>query len=120
MDFTATVGTDVYATGDGVVTLVERSRGGYGNCITINHGFGYETVYAHLSKMNVRRGEKVKRGFVIGHVGNTGKSTSPHLHYEVRKGRVAIDPLNFFFNDITPEEYEMMIELSQRPSQTLD
>jgi len=120
MDFTATVGTDVYATGDGVVTMVERSRGGYGNCITINHGFGYETVYAHLSKMNVRRGEKVKRGFVIGHVGNTGKSTSPHLHYEVRKGRTAIDPLNFFFNDITPEEYETMIELSQRPSQTLD
>jgi len=120
MDFTATVGTDVYATGDGVVTMVERSRGGYGNCITINHGFGYETVYAHLSKMNVRRGEKVKRGFVIGHVGNTGKSTSPHLHYEVRKGKTAIDPLNFFFNDITPEEYETMIELSQRPSQTLD
>jgi len=120
MDFTATVGTDVYATGDGVVTMVERSRGGYGNCITINHGFGYETVYAHLSKMNVRRGEKVKRGSVIGHVGNTGKSTSPHLHYEVRKGRIAVDPLNFFFNDITPEEYETMIELSQRPSQTLD
>ncbi|NTW24017.1 MAG: M23 family metallopeptidase [Lentimicrobium sp.] len=120
IDFTATVGTDIYATGDGVVTMVERSRGGYGNCITINHGFGYETVYAHLSKMNVRRGEKVKRGHVIGHVGNTGKSTSPHLHYEVRKAGKAIDPINFFFNDITPEEYETMIELSQRPSQTLD
>ncbi len=120
IDFTATVGTDIYATGDGVVTMVERSRGGYGNCITINHGFGYETVYAHLSKMNVRRGEKIKRGHVIGHVGNTGKSTSPHLHYEVRKGGKAIDPINFFFNDITPEQYETMIELSQRPSQTLD
>ncbi|MFH1120355.1 MAG: M23 family metallopeptidase [Bacteroidota bacterium] len=120
IDFTASVGTDIYATGDGVVTMVERSRGGYGNCITINHGFGYETVYAHLSKMNVRRGEKVKRGFVIGHVGNTGKSTSPHLHYEVRKGGSAVDPINFFFNDITPQEYETMIELSQRPSQTLD
>lgn len=120
IDFTATVGTDVYSTGDGTVTSVERSRSGYGNCITINHGFGYETVYAHLSKMDVRRGEKVKRGQVIGHVGNTGKSTAPHLHYEVRKGGKPVDPINFFFNDITPEEYEMMIELSQRPSQTLD
>ena len=120
MDFTATVGTDVYATGDGVITMVERSYGGYGNCITINHGFGYETVYAHLSKMDVRKGQKVKRGQVIGHVGNTGKSTSPHLHYEVHKGGKAIDPINFFFNDITPAEYETMIELSQRPSQTLD
>ncbi|PKO97856.1 MAG: peptidase M23 [Bacteroidetes bacterium HGW-Bacteroidetes-9] len=120
IDFTASVGTDIYSTGDGVVTKVERSRGGYGNCIVINHGFGYETVYAHMSKMDVRRGEKVKRGQVIGHVGNTGKSTSPHLHYEVRKGGKAIDPINFFFNDITPEEYATMIELSQRPSQTLD
>jgi murein DD-endopeptidase MepM/ murein hydrolase activator NlpD len=120
MDFTATIGTDVYATGDGVVTMVERSYGGYGNCITINHGFGYETLYAHLSKMDVRNGQKVKRGQVIGHVGNTGKSTSPHLHYEVHKGGKAIDPVNFFFNDITPAEYATMIELSQRPSQTLD
>lgn len=120
IDFTASVGTDIYSTGDGVVTKVERSRGGYGNSIIINHGFGYETVYAHMSKMDVRRGEKVKRGQVIGHVGNTGKSTSPHLHYEVRKGGKAIDPINFFFNDISPEEYATMIELSQRPSQTLD
>lgn len=120
MDFTSTVGTDIYATGDGTVTMVERSRGGYGNCIIVNHGFGYETLYAHMSKMDVRRGEKVKRGKVIGHVGNTGKSTSPHLHYEVHKGGKSIDPVNFFFNDITPEEYEMMLELSLRPSQTLD
>jgi murein DD-endopeptidase MepM/ murein hydrolase activator NlpD len=120
IDFTATVGTDVYATGDGVVTQVERSYGGYGNIIVINHGFGYETVYAHLSKMGVRRGEKVKRGQVIGHVGNTGKSTSPHLHYEVHKGGKPVDPINFFFNDITPEEYKMMIEFSKQPSQTLD
>lgn len=120
IDFTATVGTDVYATGDGVVTQLERSYGGYGNIIVINHGFGYETVYAHLSKMDVRRGEKVKRGQVIGHVGNTGKSTSPHLHYEVHKGGKPVDPINFFFNDITPEEYKMMIEFSKQPSQTLD
>lgn len=120
IDFTATVGTDIYATGDGVVTKVERSRGGYGNCVTINHGFGYETVYAHMSKMDVTPGEKVKRGYVIGHVGSTGKSTAPHLHYEVRKGGKSIDPINFFFNDITPEQYETMLELSQRPSQTMD
>jgi len=120
IDFTATVGTDIYATGDGVVMQVERSYGGYGNIIIINHGFGYETVYAHLSKMGVRRGEKVKRGQVIGQVGNTGKSTSPHLHYEVHKGGKPVDPINFFFNDITPEEYKLMIEFSQQPSQTLD
>jgi len=120
IDFTAPLGTDIYATGDGEVTSVEFSRSGYGNCIIINHGFGYQTVYAHLSKMKVKKGEKVKRGQVIGFVGNTGKSTSPHLHYEVRKSGRAVDPINYFFNDITPEEYAQMIELSQRPSQSLD
>ena len=120
IDFTAPVGTDIYATGDGTVTSVEFSRSGYGNCIIINHGFGYQTVYAHLSKMNVKKGEKVKRGQVIGFVGNTGKSTSPHLHYEVRKSGRPVDPINYFFNDITPEQYAQMIELSQRPSQSLD
>lgn len=119
IDFTASVGTEIYATGDGTVVNVGR-KGGYGNCILINHGFGYQTLYAHLSKMNVKPGQKVKRGQVIGRVGNTGKSTSPHLHYEVIKGKRSVDPINFFFNDITPEEYELMIELSQRPSQTLD
>lgn len=120
IDFTANVGTEIYATGDGVVSSIERSRGGYGNCIIINHGFGYQTVYAHLSKIDVKRGQKVGRGMVIGRVGNTGKSTAPHLHYEVRKGSKSVDPINYFFNDITPEEYELMIEMSQRPSQTLD
>ncbi|KAF0201560.1 MAG: peptidase [Bacteroidetes bacterium] len=120
IDFTATVGTDIYATGDGVVSKIEYSRRGYGNLIIINHGFGYETVYAHLSKMNVKQGQKVQRGEVIGYVGNTGKSTSPHLHYEVRKNGRAVDPINFFFNDITPEEYALMIEQSERPSQSMD
>lgn len=120
IDFTAPIGTDIYATGDGVVTETEYSKVGYGNFIVINHGFGYETKYAHLSKIMVKRGQKIKRGQVIGHVGNTGKSTAPHLHYEVHKSGRPIDPINFFFNDITPEEYSMMIELSQRPSQTLD
>lgn len=120
IDFTAPVGTDIYSTGDGRVVNIEFSRRGYGNLIEIDHGFGYKTVYAHLSKMNVKLGQKVSRGEVIGFVGNTGKSTAPHLHYEVRKNGKAIDPINFFFNDITPEEYAAMIELSQRPSQTLD
>jgi murein DD-endopeptidase MepM/ murein hydrolase activator NlpD len=121
IDFTATVGTDVYATGDGTVIQVERSYGGYGNCITINHGFGYQTVYTPICRRwGCAGGEKIKRGQVIGQVGNTGKSTSPHLHYEVHKGGKPVDPINFFFNDITPEEYRMMIEFSQQPSQTLD
>lgn len=120
IDFTAPIGTEIYATGDGVIKTIEQSRGGYGNMILINHGFGYETLYAHMSKLNVKAGQKVKRGQIIGFVGNTGKSTSPHLHYEVRKNGTAIDPINFFFNDITPQEYALMIEQSERPSQTLD
>lgn len=120
IDFTAPVGTEIYSTGDGKVIEVSRSRGGYGNCIVINHGYGYQTLYAHLSKIEVKVGQKVKRGQVVGRVGNTGKSTAPHLHYEVHKNSRTVDPINFFFNDITPEEYELMIELSQRPSQTLD
>ncbi|HLN53696.1 MAG TPA: M23 family metallopeptidase [Lentimicrobium sp.] len=119
IDFTASVGTEIYATGDGIVVQSDR-KGGYGKCITINHGFGYSTLYAHLSKIDVKPGQKVKRGQIIGRVGNTGKSTAPHLHYEVHKNKRPVDPINFFFNDLTPEEYELMIELSQRPSQTLD
>lgn len=120
IDFTAPIGTEIYATGDGVVKTIEYSRRGYGNMIIINHGFGYETVYAHMSKMNIKAGQKVKRGQVIGFVGNTGKSTAPHVHYEVRKNGTTVDPINFFFNDITPEEYALMIDQSERPSQTLD
>ena len=103
-----------------MVVKVERERGGYGNSIVISHGFSYETRYAHMSKINVQRGQVIKRGQVIGLVGNTGKSTAPHLHYEVHKNGVPIDPINYFFNDITPDEYQKMIELSLHPSQTLD
>lgn len=120
VDFTAPVGTEVYATGDGVVTAVERLKVGYGNYIVIDHGFSYETVYAHLSKFNVRRGQQVKRGQVIGYVGNTGKSTAPHLHYEVRRNGMPVNPIHYFYNDITPEEYDQLIELSARPGQTMD
>lgn len=120
IDFAAAVGTPVYATGDGVVTEAEFNRGGYGMCIKINHGYSYETFYAHLSRMKVKVGQKITRGMIIGFVGNTGKSTAPHLHYEVHKGGEPIDPIYFFFNDITPLEYQAMIEQSTRPSQTLD
>ncbi len=120
IDFTAAVGTPIYATGDGVIALAEYNSGGYGNEIIINHGFSYETRYAHLSKIKVKNGQRVKRGEIIGLMGNTGKSTAPHLHYEVLKAGVPMNPIYFFFNDITPAEYQAMLELSSKPSQTLD
>jgi murein DD-endopeptidase MepM/ murein hydrolase activator NlpD len=120
IDFTAAVGSPIYATGDGVVSEAEYNSGGYGNKITINHGYSYETVYAHLSRIKVKVGQRVKRGEIIGLMGNTGKSTAPHLHYEVHKAGVPMNPIYFFFNDITPAEYQAMIEMSSKPSQTLD
>lgn len=120
LDFSAPAGTEVYATGDGVVSRLVRLRGGYGNFIVIDHGFNYETLYAHLSKFNVKKGQKVKRGQVIGFVGNTGKSTAPHLHYEVRHNGRPVNPVHYFFNDITPEEYDQLIALSARPGQSMD
>ena len=120
MDYSAKVGTEIYATGDGVVSKVKRSKRGYGNYVKINHGFGYETLYAHMSKYIVKKGQKVKRGEVIGYVGNTGISTAPHLHYEVRKDNKKINPVNFYFNDLTPDEYEKMLELASQPNQSFD
>lgn len=120
VDFSAPVGTEIYATGDGVVISVEKSKSQYGNNLLIDHGFSYQTFYAHCANILVKQGQKVKRGQVIATVGNTGKSTGPHLHYEVRKNGRPINPINFFFNDITPEDYELMIELSARPSQSMD
>jgi murein DD-endopeptidase MepM/ murein hydrolase activator NlpD len=120
IDFTATRGTEIYATGDGVVKQVEIKRNGYGKNIKIDHGYGYVTLYAHMSKFNVRKGQKVKRGEVIGYVGTTGTSTAPHLHYEVIKHGQKINPVNFFFNDLSPEEYERVVELSSRSNQSFD
>ena len=120
MDFSAKIGTEIYATGDGVVSKVKRSKRGYGNYVKINHGFGYETLYAHMSKYIVKKGQKVKRGEVIGYVGNTGISTAPHLHYEVRKDNRKINPVNFYYNDLTPEEYEKMLEISSQYNQSFD
>lgn len=120
IDFTSAIGTPVFATGNGTVTEAGRNQGGYGNMIEINHGYSYRTVYAHLSRIFVRPGQKVQRGQVIGYVGNTGKSTSPHLHYEVRKNNVAVNPIYFFFNDLTPAQFEEMLTMSSEPSQTMD
>ena len=120
MDFSAPRGTPIYATGDGRVVLTERKRTGYGKSVRIDHGYNYLTLYGHMSKINCRVGQKVKRGDVIGYVGNTGKSFGPHCHYEVRKNGKPINPANFYFNDLTPEQYAKMIEISSSPMQSLD
>ena len=120
MDFTAPTGTDVFATGDGTVIRVEQSQRGYGSVVEIDHGFGFKTLYAHLSAFNVRQGQRVKRGDVVGKVGNSGMSMAPHLHYEVLKNDNPINPINFYFNDLTPEEYDRLIELAANSGQSLD
>ena len=120
MDFTAPTGTEIYATGDGKIIQVKKSRRGYGNKLVVDHGFGYRTLYAHLSRFNVKRGQKVKRGDVIGYVGNSGLSTAPHLHYEVQQNGKKVNPLNFYNNDLTAEEYQRMIEISANSGQSFD
>ncbi|MEZ5103304.1 MAG: M23 family metallopeptidase [Draconibacterium sp.] len=123
MDFTAPVGTPVYATGNGVVTDVsgsKRSKVGLGLEVTIDHGYGYETVYGHLNAFNVKRGQKVKRGDVIAYVGNSGGSTAPHLHYEVHKDGKKVNPAYYYYKDLTPQEYDKMVAISSNIGQTLD
>jgi hypothetical protein len=120
VDFSAPGGTEIYATGDATVKTVIKSKSHYGNNVLLDHDFGYETFYAHCDEIHVKPGQQVKRGQIIATVGNTGKSTAPHLHYEVRKNGRPINPINFFFNDITPEDYDIMIALSARPSQSMD
>jgi murein DD-endopeptidase MepM/ murein hydrolase activator NlpD len=119
MDFSAEKGTDVFATGDGRVTQAGYNKG-YGLCITVDHGYGYETVYAHLSKKLVNRGQSVKRGDKIGEVGSTGVSTGPHLHYEVHLRGAIQNPANYYFLDLTPEQYEEMIEKSENNGLSMD
>jgi murein DD-endopeptidase MepM/ murein hydrolase activator NlpD len=120
MDFTAPIGTEVYATGNGIVNKVEYDGRGYGNNVVIDHSYGYETLYAHLNKFVVRPGQKINRGDLIGYVGNSGSSTGPHLHYEVRKNSNPVNPVNYYYNDLTPEEYEKMLEISSRAGQAFD
>ncbi|MBQ6776785.1 MAG: M23 family metallopeptidase [Paludibacteraceae bacterium] len=119
MDFTAPIGTEVYATGNGRISFVGW-RQGYGQTVMVDHGFGYETLYAHLYKPLCRVGQRVKRADIIALVGNTGKSTGPHLHYEVHYHGKAVDPRNFYFYDLTPDEYDMMVQLSNNFGHMLD
>ncbi|MBN2167084.1 MAG: M23 family metallopeptidase [Marinilabiliaceae bacterium] len=121
MDFSAPTGTEIYATGDGVVVKRLSDATGYGNRVEIDHGFGYTTLYAHMDRFNVQVGQKVKRGDVIGYVGDTGTSTAPHLHYEVHKQGRKVNPAHYYFqDDLTPEEYERMIIISSNSNQTFD
>ncbi len=120
MDFTSDVGTEVYVTGDGVVEEVENNDWGYGKSIIVNHGFGYKTRYAHLSAFKVKKGQKVQRGDLIGLVGSTGKSTGPHLHYEVVKNGEKVNPIYYYHSDLTPEEYEKLVEMSHTSLRALD
>jgi len=120
MDFTAPVGTPIHATGNGTVSKVEFDGRGYGNNVIVNHGWGFESLYGHMSKIVVRPGQKINRGDLIGYVGSSGASTGPHLHYEVRKGGNPVNPANFYYNDLTPEEYEKMMEIASRPGQSFD
>jgi murein DD-endopeptidase MepM/ murein hydrolase activator NlpD len=120
MDFTAPIGSDIYATGNGTVEAVTVSARGLGKHIIIDHGFGYVSVYAHLDNFNVRRGQKVSRGDIIGFVGNTGTSVAPHLHYEIKLNGRNVDPVNYYVNDLTAAEYEEMIEIVSKTGQSFD
>jgi murein DD-endopeptidase MepM/ murein hydrolase activator NlpD len=120
MDFSAEIGTPIYATGDGKIIRADNSSSGFGNHIRIDHGFGYITVYAHLNDYNVRVGQRVKRGEVIGYVGNTGRSRGPHLHYEVWLNNEKLNPVNFYYGDLTPEEFNTVIQLANQPNQSFD
>lgn len=123
-DFTARTGTPIYATGDGKIQYIIRERDrasqGYGNLIILDHGYGYRTLYAHLSRFNVKVGQEVRRGEIIGFVGNTGLSTGPHLHYEVIRNGRKVNPIHYFFNDLTPEEYHRIIEISSSIKKSYD
>lgn len=120
LDFTAPLGTPIYATADGVVKTANFNAGGYGNHVVINHGYGYETLYGHMVRIKARQGQIVKRGEVIGYVGSTGKSTGPHCHYEVHKGGTPVNPIYYFYNDLTPEQFDRMLKLAAASNQSLD
>ncbi len=119
LDFTAPIGTEIYATGDGVVKSPDGGSG-YGLHIVIDHGFGYQTLYAHMSRMAVRPGTKVKRGQIIGYVGNTGVSSGPHLHYEVIKNGQKVNPAYYFYNDLSPDQYAALLERASQSGQSFD
>ncbi|MGB5463300.1 MAG: M23 family metallopeptidase [Aureibaculum sp.] len=120
MDFTAPTGTPIYATGNGRILRADNTASGFGEHIEIDHGYGYKTIYAHLSKYNVKRGQQVNRGDLIGFVGNTGRSVGPHLHYEVHKNDRPINPINFYYGNLTPEEFKEMLKIASQEGQSFD
>lgn len=120
LDFTAPTGTPIYATADGVVQLAGNVGNGFGTHVVINHGYGYETLYGHMSRLKARAGQRVERGEVIGYVGSTGKSTGPHCHYEVHLRGNKIDPVYYFFNDLTPEQFDRLVKKAAASNQSLD
>ena len=120
LDFSAPQGTPIYATAQGVVRIAGNLGNGYGNHVVINHGYQYSTLYGHMYKIKVRAGQTVKRGEVIGYVGNSGKSTGSHLHYEVLKGKKHLDPIYFFYNDLTPEQYQQILKIASSRNQSFD
>lgn len=119
MDFPARIGTAIQASGDGVIAEAGWHQG-YGNCVKISHGYGYETLYGHMNRIVVRQGEKIKKGQKIGEVGDTGLSTAPHLHYEVHYKGSPVNPVNFCMDKLTPAEYQEMVNASMRANQSLD
>lgn len=120
LDFTAPMGTPIYATADGRVKDAGFNTGGFGNRVVISHGFGYETLYGHMVRVKARVGEMVKRGEVIGYVGNSGKSTGPHCHYEVHRNGVPVDPIYYFYNDLSPEQFDRILKLAATNNQSFD
>ena len=120
LDFAAPQGTPIYATANGTVTTAGNTGNGYGNHVVINHGYGYETLYGHMFRVKTRVGQKVKRGEIIGYVGSTGKSTGPHCHYEVHRNGDPVDPVYYFYNDITPEQYDRLLKLASSSNQSFD
>ena len=120
MDFSAPRGTPIYAASDGKVLRADSRSSGYGKHIRIEHGFGYVTLYAHLNKYNVKRNQLVKKGDIIGFVGNTGRSQAPHLHYEVIKDGKRVNPINFYYGNLTPDEFEELLKIANQENQSLD
>lgn len=120
LDFTAPQGTPIYATADGRVKTAGYNAGGYGNHVVLNHGYGYETLYGHMVRIKAKIGQRVKRGEIIGYVGNTGKSTGPHCHYEVHKNGRPINPVYYFYNDLNPEQFDRIVKMAAASNQSLD
>lgn len=120
LDFATPMGTPIYATADGLVSESSFDDGGYGNHVIVNHGYGYETLYGHMVRIKARRGERVKRGQVLGWVGSTGKSTGPHLHYEVIRNKQKINPVHYFFNDLSAADYERLVKIAAANNQSFD